>query len=335
MTLDGGSQHALRRYLLGTASGAALIGSAPFAYADPPPIDHIYVDAGGQYSMTGGHTALPFLFDVFSPNFKIGVKNGWDARGDVALQSGNWYLTLSANFGRTGTSKAEGFSTKTFTHSLHLRRAHNTTHKYIHSPGAKYDESHVVVDFTLGKDVGLGMFGLDGSSIISLGVRYNHFVGRTRANIHYFTRYNYFTKSGATTGTSTTHHILRKTNQQFVGWGPVLTWKGKAPLEPDFAFAWGLSVAAVVGGRSYETTTENADKSLTRVIIRHREIVSPQFGGYVGLVWQMPDSPLDFTVGYRGDAYFDVIDKGNELFGGKYGNRIIHGPYAQIGWQIE
>lgn len=333
MGFEGNSQHTLRRYLLGTASGAALIGGAPLAHADTT-IDHIYIDAGGQYSFQNGRTALPEIFDFFNGQSSIGLKNGWDGRGDIALQSGNWYLTLSADFGRSGVSKGGGAFVSNYYPKYFHRTAFSTTHDHVDSPGAKHEESHMVVDFTLGKDVGLGMFGLDGSSIVSLGVRYNHFVGRTRTNIHYSTQVNYFYSTGATNGTYYTSHTLRKVNQQFVGWGPVVTWKGKAPLEPDFAFSWGLTAAAVIGGRSFETTTSHFDGTVTRDIVRHREIISPQLGGYVGLVWQAPDSPLDITVGYRGDAYFNIVDKGG-FIPGKYADRIIHGPYAQIGFQLE
>src|SRR5262245_40710405 len=131
MQINVGSQQALRRYLLTTASGAALIGSAPFALADTS-IDHIYLDVGGQYALwNGGHTDWGF----FSTN-KIGLKNGWDVNGSAILQSGDWYLTLSANYGRTGVSRA-GYVTK-----------------YSFTGIAKHEESHTIVDFTLGKDVG-------------------------------------------------------------------------------------------------------------------------------------------------------------------------------------
>jgi hypothetical protein len=150
-------------------------------------------------------------------------------------------------------------------------------------------------------------------------------VGRTRSHLHYFTYKRYFTFFGGSNGTFYTSSTFnRQLDRQFVGYGPVVTWKGKAPLEPEFSFAWGLTAAAVIGARSFEVDGFQ---------IRHREIISPQVGGYVGLDWRMPDSPLDLMLGYRGDAYFNVMDKG---FGvNKYADRINHGPFVQIGWQLE
>jgi hypothetical protein len=318
MGFEGSTPRLLRRYLLGTASGAALFGSAPFAFADTPTIDHIYLDVSGQYTMTGGHTnwAPPDILTL-SGEPKIGVKSGFDGRGDLALQSGNWYLTLSADFARTGGSKAS------INENRYASRLYTSTQ--FHRDGvAKHTESHTVVDFTLGKDVGLGMFGLDGSSIISLGVRYAHFVARTRAHMHYFTYGVYHTASGSIPRFDYSSAFDRQIDRQFVGWGPVITWKGKAPVAPDFGFSWGLTAAAVAGGRSFE---------VDGLKIRHREVISPQVGGYVGLDWRMPDSPLDLMLGYRGDAYFNIIDEGFTV--GKYGDRISHGPFVQIGWQLQ
>lgn len=326
MGFEGGSQHTLRKYLLGTASGAALIGGAPLAYADTN-IDHVYLDVSGQYSLTGGHTNWADFFHGFDEP-QIKTKNGWDMRGDLALQSGNWYLTLSANYGKTGTSKANlGKYGQTAFYS-HTAGAFEYFTAFHRDGTAKHDESHLYVDFTLGKDVGLGMFGMDGSSIVSLGVRYAHFIARTREHMFYAT----YRQKRSTAGLEPiiSHHYYfttfnRKIDRQFVGWGPVITWKGKCPFDPEFSLAWGLSAAAVVGGRSFEDPVDGK--------FRHREIVSPQVGGYLGVNWQMPDSPLDFTVGYRGDAYFDIVDKG--FSSTHYGDRISHGPYAQIGWQLE
>jgi hypothetical protein len=310
MSFEGGSQHTLRRYLLGTASGAALIGTAPFAQADTN-IDHIYLDVSGQYSLTGGHTDWGFSGHGFGEP-QINVKNGFDTRADLALQSGNWYLTLSANFGRTGGSKAS------ISQDAYYSSKYSFTH--FHRDGvAKHNESHTVVDFTLGKDVGLGMMDLEGSSIVSLGVRYMHFVARTRSHLNYST---FSTFLGSSFFTSTSFN--RQLDRQFVGWGPVITWKAKAPISPEFSFSWGLTAAAVIGGRSFE---------IDGVKLRHNEIISPQVGGYVGLNWQMPDSPFDLTIGYRGDGYFDIVDKGFATV--HHADRIIHGPFAQIGWQVE
>jgi hypothetical protein len=276
MQFNIGSQHALRRYLLTTASGAALIGSAPLAYGDTP-IDHVYLDFGGQYTMWGGgHT----IWDDFGD--RIGAKNGWDANGDVALQSGNWYLTLSANYGRTGVSHRS----------------------YVYFGAAKHEESHTIVDFTIGKDVGLGMLGLDGSSIISGGVRYEHFIGHTVAHFNYaYPKYE---------------------DDQFSGWGPVITWKTKTPIFPDWYFSWDINGAAVFGSRSFEL---NFDQ------IFHKNVFVPQVGATLGVTWQMPDEPLSFEVGFRGNAYFGVFDRNTGE--DRTVNRYSGGPFVQVGWQLE
>ena len=279
MAFEDGTQHSLRRYLLATTSGAALVGAVPFAAHADTPIDHIYLDVGGQYSLWGGgHTFDP------SP-FRFGVANGWDTNADVALQSGDWYLTLSANYGRTGI-------------------AHSRVPKYI-ARAAKHEESHTIVDLTLGKDVGLGMLGLDGSSIVSGGIRYEHFVGHSVISYSYgYDKY---------------------VDRQFSGWGPVITWKARTPICPEWYLGWGINAAAVYGGRSDESRHTAFDQA------RHKNLFVPQFGANLSATWQMPDSPLSFTAGYRGEAYFNIYDSG---LSDHTVNRFQHGPFVQIGWQL-
>src|SRR5215472_14710471 len=243
MAFVGGSQHTLRRYLLGTASGAALIGGAPLAHAadSMPPIDHFYVDFTGQYSLQGGHTEWANS-QIFSGGGqpRIKVRNGIDTYLDMALQSGDWYLTLSANYGRTGNSHD----------AFNYKKYDNFFSRYSHHRGqATHHESHTIIDFTLGKDVGLGCIGLDGSSIISAGVRYEHFVARTNTSFIYSG--HGYTKFGSPAYYSY-YTFARKIDRQFVGWGPVVTWKSRMPIDPDWSLAWGVNAAFIVGDRSVE-----------------------------------------------------------------------------------
>ena len=297
MSVARGSQLSLRRCLLGTASGAALVGSAPFAAQADTSIDHIYLDFSGQYSLwSGGSMAWGRTFFTF-PEPRIQVRNGWDTRGDIALQSGDWYLTLSADYGRTGVS-------------------HNDiSQKYgpfTRSGQAKHDESHTIVDFTMGKDIGLGTLGLDGSSIISGGIRYERFIGHTVANISSF------------------NYTARKyIDQQFLGFGPVISWKARTPICPEWYFSWGVTAAAVLGARSFELDPAQPILNPNR----HKRIMSPALSGYLGATWQMPDSPLTLSARYRADAFFSVYDSGFQ-FGDERAHRVSHGPEFVLTWQV-
>ena len=48
---------------------------------------------------------------------------------------------------------------------------------------ARRSESHAILDFTAGKDVGLGMFGRDSTSTLSLGVRFAQFASKSAFNV--------------------------------------------------------------------------------------------------------------------------------------------------------
>ena len=49
-------------------------------------------------------------------------------------------------------------------------------------PCEQENESHDVLDFQAGKDVGLGIFGARGSSLLSVGIRIAQFTSRTNAH---------------------------------------------------------------------------------------------------------------------------------------------------------
>jgi len=299
------TQPVLRRYLLGTASGAALIGSAPFAHADNTSFDHVYLDFGGQYSMWGGqHTiwAQPF----FVNQERLSAHNGFDTFGSVTLQKGDWYLSLSADYGRTGSSRAD----------FNLYHGYNKYHHVRKIGQAAGHESHLSIDFTLGKDVGLGMFGLEGSSIVSGGVRFQHFIGKTISNFHYYGKYsraNYYST-----------FFDRQLDRQFLGFGPVITWQARTPICPELDLTWGANAALVIGGRSFLIDNDRQ---------RYKTMSVPEVGGYLGATWHMPDSPINITAGFAGNAYFSVLDAGY-LFDDQKASRISYGPFVDVGAQL-
>src|SRR5262249_50882004 len=119
----------------------------------------------------------------------------------------------------------------------------------------------------------------------------------------------------------------QRIDRQSVAWGPLITWKGKTSLCPqdNLSFSWGANAALMfIGHRSLEINGN---------LVRSRQITSPQLGIYGGVTWQMPDSPLSFTAGYRGEAFFNLYDAGK--FNLEHpASRFVHGPFLEAGYQF-
>jgi hypothetical protein len=187
---------------------------------------------------------------------------------------------------------------------------------------ASHVEQHGIVDFAVGRDVGLGTFGLPGAtSTITAGVRIAHFQADT--DIAYSVGIYY---SGIPYATSAPGKIKR----HFTGAGPRLAWNGSAPLpqNPAFSFDWGVAGAILFGRQEADFSFSSPGGYVTSAYARKKTVVVPNVEAFAALSWQLPEVPARLTAGYRVDAYFNVIDGGLEEADSV--DRIIHGPFARF-----
>src|SRR5580692_7987463 len=177
----------LRRLFLTTVSALALFAVASPAEAAANDADNplVWVELGGQFdAVNDGHDAFtpPYLltprpsFETGSPeSLQHGPHLGWDADIKLTLQpaESDWVLSASVRYGRSLRSRKE--------HNQPPPIAISAYSGYAFGPFAFYEgtartlDTHMIADFQAGRDVGLGMFGLRGSSVLSLGVRYANF----------------------------------------------------------------------------------------------------------------------------------------------------------------
>ncbi len=325
--------------LLAGASVIALLSTAaaaPAALADDT--SHFYFEVGSQYGLEAGGSSgwlLPFAApggggeggeggtvsgDARAPTsvgsggavFPIRPQHSWDFSGAVKLQpaGSDLLFSLGVQVGRTAHRDESG--------ALTQPTNYGTGH---YSGNARERESHTIIDFQIGKDLGLGMFGQDGSSVVSVGVRYAHFTSLTVTNFHTSTKY--FSGGGNT-------HIERS----FVGAGPMISWQASMPLmEGDnggFSIDWGAD-GAVLFGRQTVNLSVGYDTGQGYSTGRHGAITIPAVGGFAGLSWRPADSGLKVSFGYKADAYFHVLDGGIDT--GQRIDRITHGPFLNVGFQ--
>lgn len=299
-------QREMRLWLLGTASVGSLLGFASSgAHADDwgLPIDHIYLNFDAQWSSeSGGPTVWG---DPFGNEQLIRLRNnGVDYFGGLTAQSGDWFFSLQANYGRTGNSHAVFDESRQY--SKYTARDLGEASSF---------NSHINLDFTVGRDVGLGMFGLEGTSIISAGVQYAHFISSTVSTFQYYHKYG------------VENAFARQLDRQFWGIGPIISWQASTPIVPEshISLDWGVNAALLMGRRSFEVDGE---------VVRHNSVALPQVGGYLGFGFQFPGTPFNLTAGYSVMATFDALDSGYSS-AGPHNTQVSFGPYVGTYIQIQ
>jgi iron complex outermembrane receptor protein len=216
-------------------------------------------------------------------------------------------------------------------------------------------ETQAVLDFQVGKDVGLGMFGAHGSSRLSAGVRYAQFTFGSRATIKsdQDTKFHFLTLSDgdflAFWENYNYHQGSIESSRSFRGIGPSISWDASAPLfdassERQITFDWGASGAILFGrqkvrihqmtgsaykkvGLSTDSLAQNISQTQrTGNYDRARMIVVPNVGGFAGLSFRYAAAKVSF--GYRADFFFGAMDGGIDTR--KSENRGFFGPFATV-----
>ncbi len=332
----------VRWHLLAGASVLALtagLATVPAAQADED--NHFYFEVGGSYgAQAGGSTAwfLPFaapgapvgggeggesgeagMGRIHSPTgpdgaaLPIHAGPSWDFTSALKVQPADSDLifSLGIKFGRNERRSAFASFTQTTPYS----------YTKLYEGAATHRESHLNIDFQVGKDFGLGMFGHEGTSVFSAGLRYAHFTART--NTGFYTSTKYFAGGGST---------LAK--RSFVGIGPMISWEASTPLSDTgdgiFTLDWGVN-AAVLFGRQKASGVLLYDDGYALGTSRDRTVTVPEVGGSVGFSYHPADSGLRIAFGYRVDAAFGVLDAG--IYQNWQVDRVQHGPYLKIGIQ--
>jgi len=281
----------------------------------------------------------------------------------VMPQGSSWELSASVRYGRSNS--------------------HKTLHQQSYPPGyykygldgsklkilpiaaqfvdaqTKHSESHAILDFQAGKDVGLGLFGKSGSSTLSLGVRFAQFTSRSDVSINenpdWYFRYKYFGTIRVPHGQPFHSYAGNlEASHSFTGLGPSLSWKNATPIasgdDSGVTLDWGVNAAILFGrqkARTHHQTTalEHAaiatpggfitHPSTVRTVYkspstpdhtRSKSVIVPNVGGFAGLSFRYDAAKV--SLGYRADFFFGAMDGGIDAR--KTYDRNFYGPFAAI-----
>ena len=271
-------------------------------------------------------------------NFRDAISpvGGYNLSGEITYQpaSSPWSFGVGVRYGRVSGHHAKNHAFAT-TAVQHTPGGYGLTHYTAQNLAiSESAQEHYTIDFEVGRDFGVGMFG-PGTSTLGAGVRYAHFnstvTGSFRTNTKYTVRspggsiYPGYTHSKFKAGRFTQRRATDAV-------GPRLFVKTVSPITPNSAFSIGAGagVAFLFGRQTVHSTlhmtsgTYANPSKLTRTNSRG----TPNVDGYLQLNWSPAHSGFSVGVGYKVDAYFTVMDGG---FGGKKEiDNLEHGPYLDI-----
>jgi len=339
--------------------------TAPFLEALPNPGPTPFAKQGFARGVNMVPVAPPDgAFDPFLPLAAEKPPHyafGGEAKISFEPKGSNWIFTAAVLYGRSNGYKNEKQQTNSrldsitnpnyATNILALPIARFTNTK------ANYSESHAVVDFQVGRDVGLGLFGRGSESTVNFGVRFAQFTSRESLTVnalpnlqayagHFaypplFNKYFYNTRFQ-------TYVLTGHTDRSFHGLGPSLSWNASTPLVGDdrgaeFTFDWGVNAAVLFGRQRaktehktssydrYHTFNFQYELRTTRYKTHHstarsRSVVVPNVGGFAGLSLKFPNAKI--SLGYRADFFFGAMDTGVDVRHTQ--DMSFHGPFAKI-----
>lgn len=339
----------VRGRLLGTASAIALLTSV--AFADPAMAEdakpQIWIEVGGSFEqMDNAQAAFDRPFAAPPPSFEDFSLTGIEKPSQSALnldgkiifqpENTDWVFSAEARFGRSENGK--------HSHAQPTAPCYDGKYLYCVSVHAFADaiaqnsESHAVLDFKAGKDVGLGSMG---SSVFSAGLRFAQFKSAMSVQMasqpaSYFGNYNFHRYEASLTA-----------SRKFTGIGPSVSWDASAPIAGNtdaglISLDWGVNAALLFGRQKarvrQETRGGHVSKpgccALPYVIdydhqispSRSKSVSVPNLGGFVGLSLRYSNAKISF--GYRADMFFNAVDTGIDT--AKKEGRGFFGPFASI-----
>ncbi|MDE2465759.1 MAG: TonB-dependent receptor, partial [Alphaproteobacteria bacterium] len=305
-----------------------------------------------QHTPTSGfdwNGALSFRPPESDWVFRAAVRYGRSSR-NVGFHKSQAAGTKTQAFGQ----KCTAFPTNSSGYNLQQDCEHGVDKEFDTSKNSS-SEQHAILDFTVGKEVGIGLFGTHQKGTLAGGVRIAQFDSRSHLNLGADPVYNLdpniFKKY---------HEVYQFTSNEsrsFRGMGPEITWNAHTPLagnvdEGEVTLDWGMNFAVLFGrqrvnlqhtvvhcrhsgpdfglstcdGKSFGEPVTGEITEPTDNVVRSHKVGVPNLGGHIGASMVYRNAKI--SVGYRYDGFFGVMD-GGETTPLQY-NRSFAGPYVNF-----
>jgi hypothetical protein len=369
-------------HLLTGVSALALIANAALpVQAEESNRPTFWIELGAQVEKVDGgqeHFAPPFTSSFVSNGFTpVEVvqrpprySNGAEGKITFAPEESSWVFSAALRYGRSNAKRVRHQETAPASaeriQSIPLLGLYNKgLSSAISRRFADYrtrtDESHAIIDFKVGRDVGLGMFG---HSEVDLGLRIAQLTSKSSAQIganpDFAFSYKYYTVlppplpplSGYLKIPAQSWHLNDaefELSRSFHGMGPSVSWDASArvlgnPDNTELTFDWGVNAAILFGRQKVEGRHATKERyrlptnlsNLGNILIttynystpvgRSRSVTIPNLGGFAGLSVRFPNAKV--SLGYRADVFFGAIDGGIDAR--KTYDRAFYGPFATL-----
>jgi outer membrane receptor protein involved in Fe transport len=351
-------------------TGGPLLGSFGARRDGPYPVT---VELGGSALRTNAHNEPMSVdaLDVFTPTLlpdslqdrDLDWGDGGEAKLTYRPAGTPWRVSTGVRFGKANGGKHQGVYSeladqeKVCGWSLFLCQnpivgTHDTKYNTIPTNSSwihtSQRDDHMMVDFMVGRDV--GMRGGDFQSSLSGGLGYARLRSRTDLNVRGIP--DWALENGFYFEDKATHHWYDGTltsERKFEGAGPVALWEASQRLRGN-GQSGSLSLAWTVGGgvlfgkqkvdlkgdilsnyylSNYNSTYGFEVDSSERIPVerrRSKSVAVPTANLSLGLAYEVDRFKVD--AGYRWERYFNAIDGGDRAR--KSFDRTIDGPYFKI-----
>lgn len=361
-----------RKTLLATASAVALVScvSLPeIAQANDGDRPTVWIEGGWHFEDISGK-ADTFLPPMDAETRALGLPSSiplqnilaktYGAEGSISFRPRHtdWVFSISARYGRARTAR-NIHQEKDISGPVMkgpLNGAFNVSQTPVFTAYAieasENAESHAILDFQAGKDLGIGLFGHGTESVVSFGARYAQFNYRSRVDTHAVpsATFEQLVTPGIlihpkyriqTTVFASWSHIERRTS--FHALGPSISMSNTTGLlgEPEdgqLAIDWGANAAILFGKQRAEVNHHASVQQFTRFNVppsggpvpttsrRSRFVAIPNVGGFAALSYRFTNAKV--SAGYRADFFFGAQDGGLDTRNAI--NVGFHGPFATL-----
>lgn len=360
-----------RRRLLTSASALALaVGASSVAVAAEADRPQVWVELGGQFNrLEDGHEIFsPDLMSdrptIFSPSssFQKGPEHGFEETGQLIFQPKNsdWSFAASVRFGRASSNRHVRQQTYPKAHVKYVG-----TGQYTNFPraarfadtSARETQQHLIADFQVGKDVGIGLFNADeGASTINFGIRFAQFLSKSNVALQsnpdwHFKYYTYRSIQYVIAQPYHSNVANLAVRRSFHGIGPSVSFKSTVPVasngeDAELAVDWGINAAVLFGKQkthvqhqatgwyqpgAFFGTVNNTPRQIVYQpgpvsLARTKSVAVPNVGGFAGISFKYAAAKVSF--GYRADFFFGAMDGGIDA---RHTSDVsFHGPFATL-----
>jgi len=308
--------------LLTGASAFALSVSASSAHAQAvgspngtPATLTVWAE-GALFSTGGGSFNVPALPGLAAPFISFNPKSGYEgAVGfDYRWPSQQWHFVFDFRYGRTGTATGNSSTFKTFGTSFGVPLTSAT------SSHATERETHLVADFMIGRDLGVG----SGTAQVQFGIRVADLWASAQVQESgqrtFYSHFSTVTAMQTATG---------DWSSRFFGAGPRLAITGAVPIVGLWSFDYSGGIAGLIGDRSFNASVSNSAGPGFAASYNNSVFVF-NADGWAALSYLFTPN-YKLSGGIRGDFYTAALTTYNVNTGGLENiDRLYWGPFIRL-----